>query len=78
MSTTIDPTPTAMLVLHYQDVLARPESIFAFSGTAAQVEKHDTLARAASAIENTLPFFATISSTTEYIAALGGASGASG
>ena len=51
MSTTIDPNSTALLVLHYQNGLVRPEGIFAFSGTAAQVEKHGTLARTASAIQ---------------------------
>lgn len=47
----IDPATTALLVLHYQNGIVDPEGVFAFSGTAAQVEKHGCLARTARVIE---------------------------
>jgi nicotinamidase-related amidase len=37
-------------VLHYQNGLVRQDGVFAFSGSAAHVEKHDCLAKTASAI----------------------------
>ena len=46
-----DPSTSALLVLHYQNGLVRHEGVFAFSGTAAQVEKHDCLARTAAVLE---------------------------
>jgi nicotinamidase-related amidase len=51
MSATIDPTTSALLVLHYQNGLVRHEGVFAFSGTAAQVEKHNSLEKTASVIQ---------------------------
>jgi ureidoacrylate peracid hydrolase len=49
MSTT-DPATSALLVLHYQNGLVRHEGVFAFSGTAAQVEKHGCLEKTAAVI----------------------------
>ncbi len=46
----IDPSTSALLVLHYQNGLVRHEGVFAFSGTAAQVEKHGCLEKTASVI----------------------------
>ena len=46
-----DPSTSALLVLHYQNGLVRHEGVFAFSGTAAQVEKHGCLARTAAVLE---------------------------
>src|SRR4051795_878701 len=39
----IDPASSALLLLHYQNGLVKHEGVFAFSGTAAQVEKHRCL-----------------------------------
>jgi nicotinamidase-related amidase len=50
MNGTIDPGRSALLVLHYQNGLVRHEGVFAFSGTAAQVEKHGCIEKTASAI----------------------------
>jgi nicotinamidase-related amidase len=47
----IDPATSALLVLHYQNGLVRHEGVFAFSGTAAQVEKHGCLEKTARVIE---------------------------
>jgi nicotinamidase-related amidase len=47
----ITPATSALLVLHYQNGLVRQEGVFAFSGTAAQVEKHNCLEKTARAIE---------------------------
>jgi nicotinamidase-related amidase len=47
---TADPATSALLVLHYQNGLVRDEGIFAFSGTAAQVEKHNTIEKTAAVI----------------------------
>jgi nicotinamidase-related amidase len=44
------PSTSALLVLHYQNGLVRHEGVFAFSGTAAQVEKHGCLEKTASVI----------------------------
>ena len=46
----IDPAWAALLLLHYQNGLVRPEGVFAFSGTAAQVEKHGCLEKTAAAL----------------------------
>ena len=50
MSTTIDPAGSALLVLHYQNGLVRHDGVFAFSGTADQVEKHGCLAKTAAVL----------------------------
>ena len=47
---TADPATSALLVLHYQNGLVRDEGVFAFSGTAAQVEKHNTLEKTAAVL----------------------------
>ena len=47
----IDPATSALLVLHYQNGLVRHEGVFAFSGTAAQIEKHGCLEKTARVIE---------------------------
>lgn len=41
---------SALLVLHYQNGLVRHEGVFAFSGTAAQVEKHGCLDKTAAVL----------------------------
>ena len=51
MAKTTDPSTSALLVLHYQNGIVRHEGVFAFSGTAAQVEKHDCLAKTAAVLE---------------------------
>lgn len=51
MSPEIDSSTSALLVLHYQNGLVRHEGVFAFSGTAAQVEKHGCLAKTAAVLE---------------------------
>jgi nicotinamidase-related amidase len=112
MDPVTDPAAAALLVLHHQNGLVRPEGVFAFSGSAAQVEKHSAkdvkrlfLAGIATnwivesttrygaelgyditvladccqgfsdelhdfAIAKTLPYYATIVQSTEFIAAL--------
>src|SRR5919205_2811375 len=45
-----DPATSALLVLHYQNGLVRHEGVFAFSGTAAQVEKHGCLEKTAAVL----------------------------
>ena len=47
----IDPSTSALLVLHYQNGLVRHEGVFAFSGTAAQVERHLCLEKTAAVLE---------------------------
>jgi nicotinamidase-related amidase len=47
----MDPSATALLVLHYQNGLVRHEGVFAFSGTAAQVEKHACLEKTANVLQ---------------------------
>ncbi len=42
MTVTADPSTSALLVLHYQNGIVKPDGVFAFSGTAAQVAKHGT------------------------------------
>jgi nicotinamidase-related amidase len=51
VTTTADPSSSALLVLHYQNGIVRPDGVFAFSGTAAQVEKHKTLEKTAAVLE---------------------------
>jgi nicotinamidase-related amidase len=46
-----DPSTSALLVLHYQNGLVRHDGVFAFSGTAEQVEKHGCLEKTAAALE---------------------------
>jgi nicotinamidase-related amidase len=53
MASPIDPSTSALLVLHYQNGLVRHEGVFAFSGTAAQVEKHECLEKTAAVLEAT-------------------------
>jgi nicotinamidase-related amidase len=50
MATAIDTSTSALLVLHYQNGIVKPEGVFAFSGTAAQVEKHGCLAKTAAVL----------------------------
>jgi nicotinamidase-related amidase len=47
---TTDPATSALLILHYQNGLVRHEGVFAFSGSAAQVEKHNCLEKTAAVI----------------------------
>jgi nicotinamidase-related amidase len=51
MSPRTDPSASALLVLHYQNGLVKPEGVFAFSGTVGQVEKHGCLAKTAAVLE---------------------------
>src|SRR2546421_6258922 len=53
MSPEVDSPTSALLVLHYQNGLARHEGVFAFSGTAAQIEKHGCLEKTAAVLEAT-------------------------
>ena len=46
----IDADTSALLLLHYQNGLVRHEGVFAFSGTAAQVENHGCIEKTASAL----------------------------
>jgi nicotinamidase-related amidase len=46
-----DTSTSALLVLHYQNGLVRHEGVFAFSGTAEQVEKHKCLEKTAAVLE---------------------------
>jgi nicotinamidase-related amidase len=50
MPPTDDLPDSAVLVLHYQNGLVRHEGVFAFSGTAAQVERHGCLAKTAAVL----------------------------
>jgi nicotinamidase-related amidase len=50
MAPAIDTSTSALLVLHYQNGIVKPEGVFAFSGTAAQVEKHGCLAKTAAVL----------------------------
>jgi ureidoacrylate peracid hydrolase len=50
VGTSTDPSTSALLVLHYQNGLVRHEGVFAFSGTAAQVEKHGCLEKTAAVL----------------------------
>ena len=51
MTITADPSTSALLVLRYQNGIVRPDGVFAFSGTAAQVEKHKTLEKTAGVLQ---------------------------
>jgi len=51
VTTIADPSTSALLVLHYQNGIVHPDGVFAFSGTAAQVEKHKTLEKTAGVLE---------------------------
>ncbi len=51
MALQIDVSKSALLVMHYQNGLVKPEGKFAFSGTAAQVEKHNCLEKTASVLK---------------------------
>ena len=51
MSLQADPSVSALLVLHYQNGLVRHEGVFAFSGTAVQVEKHHCLEKMAAVLD---------------------------
>jgi nicotinamidase-related amidase len=51
MDGSADPSTSALLVLHYQNGLVRHDGVFAFSGTAAQVEKHNCLDTTASVLD---------------------------
>ena len=51
MDSNTDPTTSALLVLHYQNGLVRHEGVFAFSGTAAQIEKHHCLETTAAVLK---------------------------
>jgi len=51
MASSINPSTSALLVLHYQNGLVRHEGVFAFSGTAAKVEKHGCLEKTAAVLE---------------------------
>ena len=51
MDAQADPSTSALLVLHYQNGLVRHDGVFAFSGTAEQVEKHGCLEKTAAALE---------------------------
>ena len=46
----INTSKSALLIMHYQNGLVRPEGIFAFSGTPAQVEKHNCLEKTAAVL----------------------------
>jgi len=48
--TAADPQTSALLVLHYQNGLVRHDGVFAFSGSAAQVEKHNCLEKTAAVL----------------------------
>jgi nicotinamidase-related amidase len=51
VTTTADPSTSALLVVHYQNGIVKSEGDFAFSGTAAQVEKHKSLEKTAGVLE---------------------------
>jgi nicotinamidase-related amidase len=51
MALQIDASKSALLVMHYQNGLVKPEGKFAFSGTAAQVQKHNCLEKTASVLK---------------------------
>jgi nicotinamidase-related amidase len=47
----INASKSALLILHYQNGLVKPEGIFAFSGTPGQVEKHNCLEKTAAVLK---------------------------
>jgi nicotinamidase-related amidase len=51
MALQIDPSKSALLILHYQNGLVKPEGKFAFSGTAVQVQKHKCLEKTAATLK---------------------------
>lgn len=51
MAPKIDPSLSALLVLHYQNGLTSPDGVFAFSGTPGQVEKHKCLEKTAAVLK---------------------------
>jgi len=51
MALQIDASKSALLILHYQNGLVTPEGKFAFSGTAAQVQKHNCLEKTAAVLK---------------------------
>jgi len=52
VDSSIEPSRSALLVLHYQNGLVRHEGVFAFSGTARQVEKHGCLEKTAAVLKS--------------------------
>jgi nicotinamidase-related amidase len=51
MVMSINASKSALLILHYQNGLVKPEGIFAFSGTPGQVEKHNCLEKTAAVLK---------------------------
>lgn len=51
MASQTDPSISALLVLHYQNGLVSPDGVFAFSGTPAQIEKHNCLDNTATVLK---------------------------
>lgn len=51
MALQIDASKSALLVMHYQNGLVKPEGKFAFSGTPVQVQKHNCLEKTASVLK---------------------------
>lgn len=49
----INTPKSALLVMHYQNGIVKPEGAFAFSGTAAQVAKHKCLEKTAAVLKAT-------------------------
>jgi ureidoacrylate peracid hydrolase len=50
MDQRVDPSASALLILHYQNGLVRHEGVFAFSGTPVQIEKHNCLEKTAAVL----------------------------
>lgn len=51
MALAINPSESALLILHYQNGIVSPKGKFAFSGTAAQVEKHKCIEKTAAVLK---------------------------
>ena len=51
MALAINPSESALLILHYQNGIVSPKGKFAFSGTAAQVEKHKCVEKTAGVLK---------------------------
>jgi len=47
MALNVNASKSALLILHYQNGLVRPEGKFAFSGTPVQIKKHKCLEKTA-------------------------------
>ena len=47
MALNVNAPKSALLILHYQNGLVRPEGKFAFSGTPVQIKKHKCLEKTA-------------------------------